>query len=173
MKNIVLIGFMGTGKTVVGRILACQLGLDFVDTDEEIEKVTGKTVSEIFNRYGATRFRSEEALVIKKLSSGKGLVIATGGGAVLNPESVQALKENGVLVLLRSTPEMIYSRVKSGRNRPLLAKGENMLQLIKDLMAEREEAYAGAADLEVPSGDESKEEVASRIINMLRERNYS
>ncbi|MFZ5651195.1 MAG: shikimate kinase [Bacillota bacterium] len=172
MKNIVLIGFMGTGKTVVGRILARQLGLGFVDTDEEIERVAGKTITEIFNRHGATRFRSEEALVIKKLSSLKGLVIATGGGAVINPENVRALKENGVLILLRSTPEMVHSRVKSGRSRPLLAKGGDMLQLIKDLMAEREEAYAGAADLEVLSGEESKEEMASVIINKLRERNY-
>lgn len=170
MKNIVLIGFMGTGKTAVGRVLARELGVEFVDTDEEVERVTGKTVVEIFSRYGATRFRSEETLAIKKLSAQKGLIIATGGGAVLNPENVDALKENGVLVLLRSTPEVIYSRVKSGRNRPLLSKGGDMLQTIRDLLAEREEAYAGSADLEVISGDESKEEVASKILKELRER---
>lgn len=172
MKNIVLIGFMGTGKTVVGRILARRLGLGFVDTDEEIERAAGKTIPEIFKRYGVTRFRSEEALVIKKLSARRKLVIATGGGAVLDPENVRALKENGVLILLRSTPEIVHSRVKSGRNRPLLARGGDMLQLIKDLMDEREEAYAGAADLEVFSGEENKEEVASIILNKLKERNY-
>lgn len=172
MKNIVLTGFMGTGKTAVGRILANRLGLEFVDTDEEVERVTGKTIPDIFSRYGSIRFRSEEALAIKKLSASEGLVIATGGGAVLDPENVKALKQNGVVVLIRSSPEVIYSRVKSGRNRPLLAGPGNLEQRIRDLMADREEVYTKSADLKVDSGDESKEEVAGRIIQLLKERKY-
>ncbi|MFZ5645756.1 MAG: shikimate kinase [Bacillota bacterium] len=172
MRNIVLIGFMASGKTVVGRVIAQRLGREFVDTDEEVERVTGKTVSEIFERYGAIRFRSEEALTIKKLSHREDLVIATGGGAVLNPENVSALKKNGVVVLIKSTPEIILRRVVAGRNRPLLAKTDNLGQRIRDLMAEREEIYANSADIEVFSGKESREEVADNIIQLLKERNY-
>jgi shikimate kinase len=172
LKNIVLIGFMGTGKTAVGRILARRLGFKFVDTDEEVESVTGKAIPEIFKCYGVVRFRSEETAVIKKLSAYKGLVVATGGGAVLNPENVWALKRNGIMVLLRSSPEVIYSRVKSNRDRPLLAGPGDLLQQIKSLMAEREEAYRKSADLEVASEDESKAEVAAKIIKMLKERKY-
>jgi len=172
MKNIVLTGFMASGKTAVGRILAQQMGIDFVDTDEEVERVTGKTITELFSKYGVTRFRSEEALAIKKISRKKGIVIATGGGAVLNPENVEALKANGVLVLLKCSPEVIYSRVNGGRTRPLLARGENLLQQIKDLMVEREEVYSSSADLEVYCTEESREEVASLIIKKLRERKY-
>lgn len=170
MKNIVLTGFMGTGKTSVGRILAYRLGLEFIDTDEEIEKVTGKTIQDLFSRYGSIRFRSEETLVIKKLSDREGLVIATGGGAVLNPENVAALKKKGVVVLIRSSPEVIRKRVRSGRNRPLLAGACDLKQRIEDLMAEREEIYRAAADLEVLSGEESKEEVTCKIIRLLGER---
>jgi shikimate kinase len=172
MKNIVLTGFMGTGKTSVGRVLAYRLGLEFVDTDEEIEKATGKTVQDLFSRYGSIRFRSEESLVIKKLSAREGMVIATGGGAVLNPENVSALKKNGVVVLIRSSPEIIRKRVRTGRNRPLLAGSSDLKQRIEDLMAEREEAYRAAADLEVLSGEESKEEVAGKIIRLLEERKF-
>ncbi len=172
MKNIVLTGFMGTGKTTVGRILAQRLGLEFVDTDEEIERVTGKTVPDLFGRYGSIRFRSEERLVIKKLSARIALVIATGGGAVLDPENVAALKKNGVVVLIRSSPEVICSRVRTARNRPLLAGAKDLRRRIEDLLAEREEAYRAAADLEVVSDLESKEEVAGKIIQLLRERKY-
>lgn len=172
MTNIVLTGFMATGKTSVGRIVAQRLGRLFVDTDDEIEKVTGKTVLEIFERYGSIRFRSEEALVIKKLSDRGGLVIATGGGAVLNPDNAAALKKNGVLVLLKTTPEIILSRVNSGRGRPLLARAEDLGQRIRELMAEREEAYAGAADLEVFTLEENRDEVAAKVIQALRERKY-
>lgn len=172
MRNIVLTGFMGTGKTTVGRALAARLGLAFVDTDEEIEKITGKTVSYIINRHGMIRFRSEEALVIKRLSARKGLVIATGGGAVLDPDNVASLKKNGVVVLLRCSPEVVHRRVRSGRSRPLLARAEDLAQRIRDLMAEREGAYSGAADLEVFLGDESREEAAGKIIALLRERKY-
>ncbi|MHB8157378.1 MAG: shikimate kinase, partial [Desulfocucumaceae bacterium] len=138
MKNIVLIGFMATGKTVVGRVLAQRLGRQFLDIDEEIERVTGKTISEIFSRHGMIRFRSEESLIISKLSQRESLVIATGGGAVLNPENVTALKKNGVLVLIKATPEIIFKRVKQGKTRPLLAGASNMLLRISELMAQRE-----------------------------------
>lgn len=169
MKNIVLTGFMGTGKTSVGRILASILGLGFVDTDEEIEKNNGKTVAEIFGSYGIKYFRYEESLMIKKISNRGDLVIATGGGAVLNPDNVAALKKKGIIVLLRSSPEVVYSRIGLESNRPLLAGEEDPLQKITDLMQQREDTYRESADLEVTSNN-SKELVAAKIIRLLKER---
>lgn len=156
----------------MGCILADRLGLEFVDTDEEVERVTGKTVQDLFSRYGSIIFRSEETMAIKRVCERKGIVIATGGGAVLKQENVAALKKNGVVVLIRSFPEEIFKRVKLGRPRPLLAGAVDLRQRITEMMDEREEAYSGSADLEVLTNGESKEEVAEKIISMLRERNY-
>jgi shikimate kinase len=122
MKNIVIIGFMATGKSTVGRRLAHRLGRAFIDTDKEIEAVTGKTVAQIFARDGAVRFRSEEALLVKKLSAREDLVIATGGGIVLDPENVRLLKESGILIALSASPDVIYQRARGKKTRPLLAK---------------------------------------------------
>ena len=166
MKNIVLIGFMGTGKTAVGKRLARRLGRQFVDTDEEIERVTGKTIPQIFAQDGEVRFRSEEKLVIKKFSRQEGLVIATGGGVVLDPENVADLKRNGILICLAAAPEVIYRRVKGKKHRPLLNKKGDLQEHIKDLLAGRASFYA-AADYTIDTGNFSSDEVADKIINYL------
>lgn len=170
MKNIVLIGFMGTGKTAVGRRLAQRLGREFIDTDAEIERVTGKTVAQIFAKDGVTRFRSEEALLVKKLAGREGLVISTGGGLVLNPENVRLLKENGVLIALTAAPEVIYQRVKNKKNRPLLLKGD-LRERIDSLLKEREGAY-DVAEYTVDTGILSLDEAVEGIVRFLEERNY-
>ena len=108
-KNIVLIGFMGTGKTAVGTRLARRLGREFVDTDNEIEQITGMTIRDIFYKEGEIRFRSEEALIVKRLAERTGLVIATGGG-VINPDNLHLLKQNGILICLEADPEDILKR---------------------------------------------------------------
>ncbi|GBF34205.1 shikimate kinase I [Desulfocucumis palustris] len=168
MKNIVLIGFMGTGKTTVGRRLALRLGLEFIDTDAEIERVAGKTIQDIFARHGLIRFRSEEALVIKRLSLQGGRVVATGGGAVLDSKNVDSLKKNGVLVRLTAPPEVIVQRVGKRRNRPLLNHGGALLETVQRLMREREEIYGQAADFTVDTGALSKDETVERIVSFLR-----
>lgn len=112
-KNIILIGFMGTGKSSLGRRLARRLGYKFIDTDSAIEKVTGKTVAQIFRKDGEIRFRSEEKLQVRKLSGQSGLVVATGGGTVLDQENVDLLKQNGIFICLRADPEIILQRVKT------------------------------------------------------------
>lgn len=168
MKNIVIIGFMATGKSTVGRRLAQRLRREFIDTDKEIEKVTGKTVAQIFARDGVKRFRSEENLLVKKLVLKEGLVIATGGGIVLDPENVRLFKENGVLIALSATPEVIYQRVKGKKHRPLLAKGD-VRGNIDELMKERESIY-NAADLTLDTGNCSVDETVGRIISYLAER---
>lgn len=170
MKNIVLIGFMGTGKTAVGRRLAGRLNREFVDTDTEIEKVTGKTVAQIFEKHGQIRFRSEEALVVKKLAGREGLVISTGGGVVLNPENLRLLKDNGILIALKADPDVIYQRVKNKKNRPLLLKGD-LKETIFNLIEERQGVY-DIAEYFVDTSSLSQEAVVEQIYDYLRERKY-
>lgn len=170
MKNIVLIGFMGTGKTAVGRRLARRLKRKFIDTDAEIEAVTGKTVAQIFAKDGATRFRSEEALLVKKLFVREDLVISTGGGLVLDPENVRLLKENGALIALTASPEVIYRRVKIKRNRPLLLTGD-LKERIETLLNERKGVY-DVAEFTVDTGACSVDEAVEQIFRYLSERKY-
>ncbi len=143
MPNLVLVGFMGTGKTSVGRKLARKLGMKFVDTDQEIERVTGMTVREIFKKHGEIRFRSEEKAAVRRITGEDGQVIATGGGVVLDPENMRMLKQNGVVVCLTAEPEVIYQRLKNKKNRPLL-QTEEPLKTIKRLLAERQPLYESA-----------------------------
>ncbi|MFX4263362.1 shikimate kinase [Pelotomaculum propionicicum] len=168
MKNIVIIGFMATGKSTVGRRLAQRLGRVFIDTDKEIEAVTGKTVAQIFARDGAVRFRSEEALLVKKLSLREDLVIATGGGIVLDPENVRLLKKSGILVALSASPDVIYQRTRGKKNRPLLSRGD-LREKIDALLKERENIYS-VADLTVNTGVCTIEESVQQILAFLSER---
>lgn len=171
MMNIVLIGFMGTGKTTAGRRLALRLGRPFFDTDAEVERVTGKAVRQIFDTLGGIRFRSEEALVIKRLSGGSGAVIATGGGAVLKPENLALLKSSGIIVLLTASPEVIYRRVRNKKTRPLLNQGGDLMNIIMSTLAQREAKYSEAADITISTDRGTPEETVSLIIDQLRERN--
>lgn len=167
-KNIVLIGFMGTGKTAVGTRLAQRMGREFVDTDKEIERITGMTIRDIFYKTGETRFRSEESLVVKRLADRTKLVIATGGGAVINQENLELLKKNGVLVCLEAEPEDILRRVSKKRNtRPLLKKNVNVND-IRQMLQEREEYYR-QADIHVETSGLEPDEIVKRILQKLNE----
>ncbi|MTI81193.1 MAG: shikimate kinase [Firmicutes bacterium] len=170
MRNIVLIGFMGCGKSAVGRRLASKLKLKHIDTDSEIEKVTNRTVEQIFAKDGPFRFRSEEKILLKKLAGKQNLVISTGGGIVLDEENVELLQKDGVLIHLFASPEVIHKRVKGRRNRPLLNRG-NLKQRINELLEERTGAY-DVADLAIDTGDYNVEEVVKEIINFLKEGKY-
>jgi len=167
VKNIILIGFMGTGKSSVGRLLAKKLKRRFIDTDKEIENITGRTVARLIQGEGMIRFRSEEALLVKKLSSQEGLIIATGGGTLLNPENHRLLRENGIFIGLTASLEVIYNRVKRRKNeRPLLAKGDLKEQIAK-LTEERRELYQGA-DFTVDTGAGLLEETVKKIVEFVR-----
>jgi shikimate kinase len=169
-KNIVLIGFMGTGKSSLGRQLARRLGYRFVDTDSAIEEVTGKTVEQIFRRDGEIRFRSEENLLARKLAGQSGLVIATGGGMVLNRENVELLKQNGVLIKLTAEPEVILQRVKNKKRRPLLRRGdlrENVLRLLRE-----REGYYDVAEFAVNTGKLSFGEAINEMYRYIKRKGY-
>ena len=142
--NIVLIGFMGTGKTAIGIRLAQMLNRTFVDTDTEITKILGMTVAEIFRKLGEVRFRSEEKLLIEKLSQRKSLVISTGGGVALNSDNLYILKQNSMVICLQASPEEILARVSRKKgSRPFLGK-DVTIDLIKSMLEERIPYYSQA-----------------------------
>ena len=163
MRNIVLIGFMGTGKSTVGKRVAQALAWDFVDTDCEIGEVTNLSVTEIFRRHGETRFRSEERIVVARLSQQEQIVIATGGGTVLNPLNWEALAQNGIVIALHASIEAILSRIGHKNDRPLL-KGSK--EAIEKLWSERQACYA-KADFTIDTSQKTIDEVVSEILTRL------
>jgi shikimate kinase len=165
-NNIVLIGFMGTGKSSVGLKLATRLKRDFVDMDREIENVSGMSINEIFRRYGERRFRSEESLMAKKLSQRRNLVIATGGGLVLVPENIAALRQNGVIVLLEARAEDIWARVNRKRGTRPMLKGAASVADIQKLLDHRADYY-DCADIRVNTSDKELDAVIREILQQL------
>ncbi|MBI3358027.1 MAG: shikimate kinase [Nitrospirae bacterium] len=162
MKNIVLIGFMGTGKSAVGRRLAKEIFSRFVDTDRLIEEKTGKKVVDIFAEEGERRFRALEAEVIREVMKGERLVVSTGGGAVLNQDNLDLFYQNGTVVWLAARPEIILKRAQRRiGNRPLL-RGSNPLLTIEHLLEQRKPYYKRAA-FSVDTSDISIDEVVSQI----------
>ncbi len=166
MANLVLIGFMGSGKTTVGFRLAKALNWRFIDTDLEIEKLTGLTITRIFIKHGERRFRSEEELMVKKVALMSNAVIATGGGVVLNPENTRRLKVNGIIVWLKANPGAIVKRIGHNRNRPLLRPRADA-QRIKEMLKERERYYNEAADIIIDTHGKKHEQVVAEILRKI------
>lgn len=166
MKNIVLVGFMGTGKNVVGKMLAQRLGMEYVETDELIEKDQGKKINDIFKQDGEAYFREVEKKIIKNICGKSNQVIAAGGGAVIFEENIENFKKNGIMVCLTARPEIIYQRTKKTCLRPLL-NVEDPLKKVKDLLKEREPYYA-KADFFVDTSDLAVEKVVDKVIEFLK-----
>lgn len=165
-KNIVLIGFMGTGKSSVGVRLAQKLKRDFVDMDREIELVSGMSITDIFKHYGEVRFRSEETLMAQKVGKHKDIVIATGGGVVLINDNIAALRENGILIGLDASAADIYARVNRKKGtRPLLNKNVS-IQDIERLVSEREPFYA-CADIRVNTSGKDLDTIINEIFQEI------
>lgn len=164
-KNIVLVGFMGTGKSSVGKILAKKLGRRFVDVDAWIEDSERTKIRDIFESRGEAAFRVLEKAAIAHFSAEEGLVLTTGGGAVLDPDNLAALRTNGVIVALMATPETVYQRVRHSRHRPLL-NGEDMFSEIRRLMEIRRPHYEGA-DLRFDTDGCTAAQVAVMIAGAL------
>ncbi|MFN2170296.1 MAG: 3-dehydroquinate synthase [Candidatus Promineifilaceae bacterium] len=164
-KNIVLTGFMGTGKSAVGRSLAKQLGYPFIDTDQLIEEQAGQTIAEIFNHEGEAVFRAWEREIAQELASRRETVIATGGRLMLDPENARLLETNGRVFCLTADPAEIAKRLRSeGSKRPLLAV-PNPEERISDLLAERAEGYARFP--EVITDGKSIEEIVMEIQHLM------
>lgn len=168
-KNIVLTGFMGTGKTEVGRIIAQRLGYMLVDADDEIEREQKMKISEIFGTLGEPAFRDIEAAVIRRISQHARSVISTGGGAVLRQENIDNLRLRGVMVCLIASPETIFNRTKRSSDRPLL-KVDDPLGKIRELLASRQACYR-KADISIDTEGKTPVEVAEEIIELMNERN--
>ena len=165
-RNIFLIGPMGAGKSAVGRQLARMLHLDFVDSDDEIELRTGVDIPFVFEKEGEEGFRKREANVIDDLSQRDGIVLATGGGAVVNPQNCKHLGARGFVIYLHTTVDQQLSRTRKGRGRPML-DSDNPRAVLEALMAEREPLYREIADLTVETDGRKVRAVANEILDKL------
>ena len=152
--NLYLVGLMGAGKTTVGRLLARHYGCIFRDSDHEIEARTGVKIPVIFEIEGEAGFRKREEAVIAELTAMSGVVLATGGGAILSPVTRDNLRNRGVVIYLRGTPEHLYERTRHDRNRPLLQTG-NPLEKLRELYRQRDPLYREVADIVVDTGRQS------------------
>ena len=164
--NLYLVGMMGAGKTTVGRSLARRLKLRFFDSDQEIEARCGVKIPVIWEIEGEAGFRAREAQAIAELSVLDGIVLATGGGAVLARENRALLSARGTVVYLRATPEHLYERVRQDRNRPLLAGGDPLGRL-RELYRERDPLYREVADIVVDTGRQSVQVLARALLEQL------
>ncbi|WP_425060718.1 Shikimate kinase [Sporomusa carbonis] len=167
MKNVVLIGFMGTGKTSTGRLLAGRLNRTFIDIDKKIELETGLTISDIFQLYGENHFRQLERDVIARVSRYTNTVIATGGGVVLKQENMIRLKNTGIIIALTASLEAILERTSRRGVRPLL-DCEDRAERVARLFHDRASLYM-RADYSIDTTCLSPHQVAERIIAFLRE----
>lgn len=167
-ENLVLIGFMGTGKTSLGKLLANRLGRGFVDLDQKIERAAGMTIPKIFELHGEKYFRELEKKAVREVSERKNLVIATGGGTVKDAENVRLLKNSGVIICLTTEPEEIFRRTERHGERPVLdGGGEERLETIKKLLAEREIFYS-QADYTIDTTDWSPLQIMNDICDHFR-----
>lgn len=172
-ETIVLIGFMGCGKTYLGRYAAAALGMRFVDTDEAVEAYAGRTIAEIFDRSGEEQFRRLEALVLERCCRDGGRIVATGGGIVKNPHNIENIRKyNAKTVWLQASAEAVYARLEKDKSRPLLADvyAEERLERIRSLMREREALYREAADAVFCQEGIEADDMGERFVKWLRER---
>jgi len=167
-KNIIITGFMGTGKTVVAIELARKLGMKFIDMDQLIEERQEMSIADIFVRYGEKYFREQENKLVQELSQKENMVIATGGGTFLNLDNTRILNQEGKIICLYANSQTIYNRLKKKNNRPLI-KGNNILNKINHLLEKRKKIYDNF-DYKIDTTDLTIQEVVDNIINILKAR---
>jgi shikimate kinase len=165
--NIVLIGYRGTGKSTVGKLLAAKLERSLISTDTEVVRRAGKPIPDLVQEFGWEHFRDLESEVCRELGHKDGLVIDAGGGAILRPGNVEVLKKNGKLFWLTATVETIASRIGGDTQRPSLTGKKSFIEEIADVLAERTPKYEEAADHTISTERQSSEQVADRILACL------
>jgi shikimate kinase len=170
-RNIVLCGFMATGKSSVGKKLAAMVGYNFLDLDAAIETEVGISIPQIFASQGEPAFRDLESRMVERMADRTGLVIATGGGTIANPQNLEKLKRCGIVITLTADLQTILQRVGSGEDRPML-KAEDRIERIQALMEQRAQAYA-QADIVLDTSALSIQEAAQLLMDRLREYGFS
>jgi len=167
LKNISLIGFMGSGKSTIGKIIAGNLNYLFIDIDKLIEHVYGLSINEIFKRYGESYFRTIENKIINKIYYNKNCVFACGGGSFNNEDNIKIIRQNSLVVYLAMTEGEAYERLKDSKDRPLLLVEGGLKQRIKDIMGQRLDIYSNNCDLKIDIGGKSPLKLKDEIMAYL------
>ena len=165
--NVVLIGYRGTGKSTVGKVIAARLGCELISTDAEIVKSAGQTIPQIVEQHGWEYFRDLETKMCQGLTGKDGLVLDTGGGAILRPQNVDMLKRTGKLFWLTASVETIAKRIGSDTQRPSLTGTKSFIDEIQDVLRERAPKYQAAADHVIETEGKSVSQVADEILARL------
>lgn len=165
--NVVLIGYRGTGKSTVAKLLAARLGRQVVSLDQEIVRHAGRSITEIVAEHGWAHFRDIEAQITEQFAAQDNLIIDAGGGVILRPENVDNLRRNGKLFWLRASVPVIVARIGAGTERPALTAGKSFTEEVEDVLRERTPLYAAAAHHQVDTDARSPEEVAAEILRLL------
>ena len=165
--NIVLIGFMGTGKSTISSYLSEQFGMEAIDMDRVISEREGMPISRIFEVHGEEYFRNAETNLLKELQTKNNVVISCGGGTPLREENVVEMKKNGRVVLLTAKPETIFNRVKDNHDRPLIENNKSV-EFIEELMLKRKDKYIAAADVIIETDNKDKQQICHELIDALK-----
>lgn len=165
--NLVLIGYRGTGKSEVGRLLSQKLGMKLINLDEEIVRGAGLSIPQIVEKWGWPKFRALEREAVRRLPSERDAVMDTGGGVVLDERNVADLGRSGRIFWLKASPRTIAARIEKSTNRPPLTEGKSFLDEIEEVLEERLPLYEAAADFEIDTDEAGPEEVTRRILEIL------
>ncbi|MDU8925544.1 shikimate kinase AroK [Pasteurellaceae bacterium LIM206] len=166
-RNIFLVGPMGAGKSTIGRQLAQQLNMEFIDSDTEIEQRAGADISWIFDLEGEAGFRKREERIIDELTQKQGVVLSTGGGAVLSKDTRNHLSARGIVVYLQTTVDKQFERTQRDKKRPLLQGVEDTRQVLKELAEVRNPLYEEVADITLPTDEQSAKLMVNHLIDLI------
>jgi shikimate kinase len=168
--KIVLIGYRGTGKSVVGQLLATRLGMPCIGMDARIVEKAGTSIPEIVSKYGWQGFRDLESEEARELARRDGVIVDTGGGVIERAENIEALEKNSLIIWLKASVDTIVSRIQGGTERPALISGKTFTEEVAEVLERRMPKYKAAAHYEVDTDELTAEQVADRVIEIWNER---